>query len=42
MIYLTNNEILDELEKLGINCPAELADYSDEYLSYFTCEYIEK
>lgn len=42
MVVLTNNEIIDELEKLGISCPVELSDYSNEYVSYFTCEYIEK
>jgi hypothetical protein len=39
MVALTDIEILDELEKLGVISPAELKDYCSEYVSYFMCEY---
>lgn len=42
MVALTDNEILEELEKLGIISSAELIDYCSEYLSYFTCEYTDR
>ena len=35
MVALTRNEIIDELMKLGINSPAEVQDYSMEYMIYY-------
>ena len=35
MVALTRNEIIDELIKLGINSPAEVQDYSMEYMIYY-------
>ena len=35
MIALTRNEIVDELIKLGIISPAEVQDYSMEYMIYY-------
>jgi len=35
MIALTRKEIIDELMKLGIVSPAEVQDYSMEYMIYF-------
>ena len=34
MVALTRNEIVDELMKLGIIAPAEVQDYSMEYMIY--------
>ncbi len=36
MVALTTNEILDELNKLGIYSHAELKTYSNEYVDYFS------
>ena len=35
MVALTRNEIVDELRKLGICSPAEIQDYSMEYMIYY-------
>lgn len=35
MVALTRNEIVDELTKLGIISPAEIQDYSMEYMIYY-------
>jgi len=35
MVALTRNEIVDELMKLGVISPAEIQDYSMEYMIYF-------
>ena len=35
MVALTRNEIVDELIKLGIISPAEVQDYSMEYMIYY-------
>lgn len=35
MEALTRNEIVDELIKLGIISPAEVQDYSMEYMLYY-------
>jgi hypothetical protein len=40
MIFLTRNEILDQLKKLGIYTPSELQIYSRDYMVYFTEEYL--
>jgi hypothetical protein len=35
MVALTRHEIADELIKLGIISPAEVQDYSIEYMIYY-------
>ncbi len=36
MVTLTRDEIADELIKFGIVSPAEVQDYSLEYMIYYT------
>ena len=40
MIALTRDEIVDELLKLGIITPAEVQDYSTEYMIYYKIKYL--
>ncbi len=35
MVALTRHEIVNELQKLGIISPAEVQDYSMEYMIYY-------
>ena len=35
MVALTRHEIVDELLKLGVISPAEVQDYSTEYMIYY-------
>jgi len=41
MVTLTKNEILDQLDKLGITTPSEIQAYIREYHNYFLFIYKE-
>ncbi len=41
MVALTRNEIVDELMKFGISAPADVQDYSMEYMIYYKVQDIK-